>query len=427
MYTEVILVIPIIQNPALTDEMIVEQMMKQLQILVEVGALKGEIDNILKDFTISKEAGYIDAVIDNECLIFPDKLQTVAAGLCPKYEIPEEYRVQDNIVENNGFKLFSAATIQERLRIASRNPRLRFRYTIMDYKRYWKNKGKALMNDKEALKNFRNMFLTDMMGMFTEILPFIEEGKQLATLVGLSQVSTSLNKSARELSLAYKRALTQEGSTGAINKTLYQKLKKNYTEFMMQLLNVVFPGMVGDAQEQEEVEAPKGRSEVVEQKEESRKYSRTSDGRISLFSNEEFYVYGIMNEEAMVSRTTDPSKIVADIRSIKKSIEDGDDEYTKADLDDYFVLKCWRDRQARDLEHNIEAYLTMKRDSIFDPDLFIGELSPESMGHKKDPKHRSPYDPAFEGDDYSDTNEKAIEKLLHQINSENLVKDFIKE
>jgi hypothetical protein len=110
------------------------------------------------------------------------------------------------------------------------------------------------------------MFLTDVMGMFTEVLPQIEEGKQLATLVGTSQVTPKLNKVARELSMAYRRALKMEKNSEQLNKGVYSRLKKSYTEFMTELLEQVFPGMNEG------------------QKEESRKYSHTSDGRIDLFA-----------------------------------------------------------------------------------------------------------------------------------------------
>lgn len=269
---EVVIVFPIINKPALTDEMIVEQLMKQMAILVEVGALKGEVDEILKDFTIRKDTGYIDAVVPADAMIWADKLNTAGAGMCPTYEVEEEYRVPDlQVVEDNGFKLFSAATINERLRIAKQNPRLRFRYTILDYKRYWKSNKSKLEKSPELATKLRNMFLVDVMGMFTEVLPMIEEGKQLATLVGTSQVSSSLNKVARELSLAYKRALKSEKNAGQLNKTVYQKLKSTYTEFMQELMKVVFTG----------IDQSEGQEQV---KEESKKYSYSEDGRIKLFS-----------------------------------------------------------------------------------------------------------------------------------------------
>jgi hypothetical protein len=163
-------------------------------------------------------------------------------------------------------KSFSAGTINERLRIALRNPKLRFRYTIMDYKRYYKQNESKLKKDTERATKLKNMFLTDVMGMFTEVLPLIEEGKQLATLVGVSQVTSKLNKVARELSIAYRRALKVEKSSGQLNKSIYSRLKKSYTEFMEALLDQVFPGM------------------DESQKDESKRYSRCSDGRINLFS-----------------------------------------------------------------------------------------------------------------------------------------------
>lgn len=283
---EVIIVIPIINKPALTDEMIVEQLMKQLNILIEVGALKGKIDDILHDFNINKESGYINAIVDKDSVRWADKLQTVAAGMAPKLEVPAAYQVQPSVdlvqVPDNGFKMFSAATIQERLRIAKQNPKLRFRYTIMDYKRFWNQRKDRLLNDPEQLTKLKNMFLTDVMGMITEVLPSIEEGKQLASLVGTNQVTGELNKSARELSMAYRRALKSEKSSGQINKSLYQNLKKYYTDFMNTLMSNVFTGIesAGDAgSETEEDAGTRVQSQIA-----TKEYSRTSDGRIKLFS-----------------------------------------------------------------------------------------------------------------------------------------------
>jgi len=282
---EVIIVLPIIRKKAvLSDAEIIEQMTKDIEVLIHIGALKGTVDDIIQDFSFDKDAGYINVTTLDSNIGMTDKLTTVGAGLSPKvtYQVSEEI-ITDNLitVPNNGFKLFSTASIQERLRIAQRNPKMRFRYTIIDYKRFYNQKKSQLEKNPEMMKALTNMFLTDMSGMMTEILPMIEEGKQLATLVGVSQVTKGLNKVARDLSIYYRRALKAQKTAGMINKSIYQKLKDAYTEFMTELMKQVFPG--AESMKDTTAVGNKVNQEVM-----SRQYSHTADGRIDLFSEPTF-------------------------------------------------------------------------------------------------------------------------------------------
>lgn len=280
---EVIVVLPIIRSKAVvSDAEVVQQMTRDLEVLINIGALKGTIDDIIQDFSYDKDAGYINVTTLDTNIGMTDKLTTVGAGLSPKatYQVSEEI-ITDNLntVPNNGFKLFSTASIQERLRVAQRNPKMRFRYTIIDYKRFYNQKKSQLEKNPEMMKALTNMFLTDMSGMMTEILPMIEEGKQLATLVGVSQVTKGLNKVARDLSIYYRRALKAQKTAGMINKSVYQKLKDAYTEFMTELMKQVFPGIDTDKVDNGAVDSK------VDQEVMSRQYSHTADGRIDLFAD----------------------------------------------------------------------------------------------------------------------------------------------
>lgn len=277
----VIVVIPIIRQKAiLTDAEVVEQMTSALQGLINLGGLKGNLDDIIIDYSFDKDAGYINVTVPSTCIGLTNKFNTVGAGLSPTvtYQVSEEIAKEAlNTVPNNGFKLFSAATIQERLRLALKNPRMRFRYTIMDYKRYYNSKKSKLIADEKQGTAFKNMFLTDVNSMITEALPFIEEGKQLNTLVGVSQVSPKLAKVARELSIIYKRGLKQQKQAGAMNKSIFKQLKQKYTDFMVELMKVVFPDLVTDDND--------GVSDKVTEQTTTKSYSHTSDGRIDLFAD----------------------------------------------------------------------------------------------------------------------------------------------
>lgn len=263
---EVVILIPIVNMPQnRTEEQLVLFMAMAVQTLIDLGALKGTVDDILKDYYVDEATNYINIKVPQDAIGLTNELETVGAATCPTYKVVTDIGQYIDPVDGE-IKTFSAATINERLRIAMRNAKLRFRYTIMDYKKFYKQKESMLKKNSEMAQKLRNMFLTDVMGMFTEVLPQIEEGKQLATLVGTSQVTSKLNKVARELSLAYRKALKMEKSSGQINKGAYSRLKKAYTEFMNELMDQVFPEMNS------------------EQKEESRRYSFCKDGRIDLFA-----------------------------------------------------------------------------------------------------------------------------------------------
>lgn len=263
---EVVILIPIVNMPQnRTEEQLVLFMGMAVQTLVDLGALKGNVDDILKDYYVDEATNYINIKVPQDAIGLTNELEAVGAATCPTYKVVTDMNQYIDPVDGE-LKTFSAATINERLRIAMRNAKLRFRYTVMDYKKYYKQKESMLKKNPEMAQKLRNMFLTDMMGMFTEVLPQIENGKQLATLVGTSQVTPKLNKVARDLSLAYRKALKMEKSSGQINKGAYSRLKKSYTEFMNELLDQVFPGLNS------------------EQKAESRRYSYCNDGRIDLFA-----------------------------------------------------------------------------------------------------------------------------------------------
>lgn len=276
------IVFPIMNRPSATSESIVEQMMSQMDYLVEIGALKGKVEDLIQDYDIDTSNGYINVTIPKDSMIWADKLETVGAGMAPVFKVTEEWIPKENIrVTEEGVAIFSASTINERLRLAKKDPRVRFRYLTMDYKRYWNSNKNKILNDEELLKGLRNMFLSDVMNLFTEVIPYIEEGRQLSTLIGTNQVTPALNKISRELSLAYKKALKAEGNTGMINKTLYQGLKSKYTEFMVALMDAVLPGINESSDSDPELGAEK----LTAQVEESRKYSRTADGRIKFLDN----------------------------------------------------------------------------------------------------------------------------------------------
>lgn len=269
---------PIIAEPPLTDEKAILQMTQGLETLIEIGAIKGPLDEVLKNYEVDLGSGYSTAYLSPDALVDGSKLNTV--GSSKAFEFPKDLISQVDLSEFN--KTFSAATIQERLRLSKMNPKVRMRYMVMDYKRFFNANKTKLEKNPEQAKSLKDMFLTDLMGVFNEILPYIEEGKQLNTLIGISQITPSMNKVARDLSLIYKRALKAEKSSGQISKSIYSKLKETYAEFMNQLLITVFPGI-----EQMDLSGGKGKTVKMNPAQTTRAASRTysycKDGRVDLF------------------------------------------------------------------------------------------------------------------------------------------------
>jgi hypothetical protein len=130
------------------------------------------------------------------------------------------------------------------------------------------------------VKNLKNMFLQDMNGLMVEILPFIGEGKQLSQLIGLNQVTQGMNTIARDLSLTYRRAMRANDTQGQIPKTIFNKLKTQYTEFMNTLVKSVLPGVEEMLPKNEE----SAKESPVDGVTKGKTFSYTESGRIKLFS-----------------------------------------------------------------------------------------------------------------------------------------------
>jgi hypothetical protein len=314
----VVIAIPLIYSGEklnYTDDQKVEFMVMQLTRLIDLGALKGTIDEFMQDFDFSTD-GYVKAVIDESAIGLTDQFNTVGGSFAPEYEV-KEVSPLDVATYEDAMKLFSVSSINDRMRIAMRDPKQRFRYTILDFKRYYNSKKRKIQSDPKFAEKLRNIFMTDVMGMMVEVLPYIEVGKQLAQLVGTNQVSPGLNKIARELSLAYKLALRQEKQAGMINKTKYANLKEKYSEFMQILIDTVMPGIN---------EAISG--EKPEQKEESRKYSLSKDGRIRMFSEDQVQTEQQQEREAINAAAAEENAALRE--EINHSEEGSQKEYTRS-------------------------------------------------------------------------------------------------
>jgi hypothetical protein len=259
-----------------------EQIKAAMNNLVKFGAFKGEPDKILHNYDIILgPTNYAILDIAKDAYIDSAPLASVGAEKISDEVLPEG----NSVLESN--KTFSQATINERLRIAKMDPKQRCRYTVMDYKRFWKAHGEQLKSDPENAKCVTQMFISDFMNMFNTILPHIEEGKQLNSLLGLQVIAPGISKEARELSMAYRRALKSEASNGAPTPALYKILASKYRAFLNELLLAIFPGIEG-------IQVNRGEDKKIPVKEEPtseetkaesvKTYSILEDGRIDLFT-----------------------------------------------------------------------------------------------------------------------------------------------
>lgn len=140
-------------------------------------------------------------------------------------------------------KLYSVASITERVRVHSLSPKRRFRRILMEYKRYMTSK-KDLSTEKRAV--VQRLFTSDVMSIFNDLAPQVAEGGKINILLGASSVgSKEIASAARDLSLIYMRALKSEKALGDVPKAQYIKLSKAMENFFVALKAHVFDDDLG--------------------------------------------------------------------------------------------------------------------------------------------------------------------------------------
>lgn len=228
---------PLKNSIRLSEVEAVQAMMTGLKKLVEFGAIRGKIDDILHSYEFTDKLGYAIAIVDRDCVVDASKLNSIGASFVYHVD-PANVKTTEEEMD----KTFSATTIQERLRVNGLNPKIRFRLIIQDYKKYWKSQQTKIKSNPIIARRLKNMFLVDLTGIFSEILPYIQEGKQLNALIGVNQVTDGLTTASKNLSNAYRKAL-QQSKTGQLSKSIFQGLQVQYSEFLNLLIPQVFPGI----------------------------------------------------------------------------------------------------------------------------------------------------------------------------------------
>lgn len=134
---------------------------------------------------------------------------------------------------------FSVASLTERLRMNTLNSKMRFRRTVMDYKRFLAAKKSNLELDK--LNLLQRMFMADIMAILTDYSEEIIAGKRVSTILGVSSLgSQDLTKAVMKLSIIYPKALKSEKLLGDVPKNQYIKLTQAMELFFSELKKVVF-------------------------------------------------------------------------------------------------------------------------------------------------------------------------------------------
>lgn len=135
-------------------------------------------------------------------------------------------------------KKFSVATVRERLRLAKMSVRMRFRRTMIDYKKFYQSvKSKISEDDFKMLKS---LTASDVMAIMNQVTPEIIKGKQINTLLGLSSLSKSLRVAGQKLQIPYRLGLQEEKRTKAVTKKRYQDLSSAYNEFVQAVFDYCF-------------------------------------------------------------------------------------------------------------------------------------------------------------------------------------------
>ena len=222
----------------ITEEGAVRQMNDAVKKLVKLGALKGRPEEFLRDYDVIRgPENYVLMDILADAYVDGAKLPDVGAGVVFRDKMPDGSSVKGTT------KTFSQATIAERLKVARLDPKMQFRYIVIDYRRYFAQHKRDLLDKEGDMKKLILMFIMDTSNMLSKMAPEIKEGKQLATLLGVQTLSPSLGKVARDYSIAYKRLMASNAQSGTMPPALFKALKDRYNDFISEVLKSVFPNV----------------------------------------------------------------------------------------------------------------------------------------------------------------------------------------
>lgn len=216
----------------------VRQMRDAISTLVKLGALRGDPEEFLRDYEMIKgPETYMLMEILADAYVDGAALPQVGAGVVFSDKLPDGTSTKETS------KTFSQATINERLKLAKMDPKMQFRYLVVDYRRYFASHKKDLLDNTEGMKQLLILYVNDMSSMIFKMAPHIKEGKQLAALLAVQTLSPSLGKIARDFSIAFQRWMAKDAKDGTPTPMLFNMLRAKWQDFILEVLHSVFPNV----------------------------------------------------------------------------------------------------------------------------------------------------------------------------------------
>lgn len=251
-------------NPAMDKPTAIQSIMYSVQSLIEQGFIDGRIEDAVLDIVFDDEADTVTAVIDDSKMI--DNLKS------------QDYidSVDFDELAKDTVRSYSVRTIKERLKILNLPLKKQLRFLILDHRRFYKMNLKKFQEDPTEFYRLKELFITDLMGYFSVILPECADGENLAKLLGLQALAPKTLAAGRKLSLDYKMM----NKVGGAPKALMNRAQQHYREFIDALTDAVYRGwrskIAGEAEDPEDlqedpIDETALENEITEVREESKR------------------------------------------------------------------------------------------------------------------------------------------------------------
>jgi len=213
-------------NPAMDKPTAIQSIMYSVQSLIDQGFIDGRLEDAVLDVVFDDEANSVAIVIDDSKMI--DALRS------------QDYMdtVDFDELAKDTVKSYSVRTIKERLKIQDLPLKKQLRFLILDHRRYYKMNLKKFIEDPTQFYRLKELFITDLMGYFSVILPECADGQNLAKLLGLQALAPKTMAAGRKLSLDYKMMT----KVGGAPKALMNRAQEHYKEFIDALTDAVYRG-----------------------------------------------------------------------------------------------------------------------------------------------------------------------------------------
>lgn len=156
------------------------------------------------------------------------------------FSFDSNVRLVDEFINEPEERVYSVATLKERVRYAKFSPRQRFRRLFLEYKLFVRQNGGKGDMDPEMEKILRSMFMTDILDIFKTITGDIMKGRQINTLIGASSLGKPIRDAAQKLQIPCRMAFNEMDKKGTVTPIRMKALQEAYLEFSKAMCNEVF-------------------------------------------------------------------------------------------------------------------------------------------------------------------------------------------